>query len=519
MTHATGWIQYRTACGLVALVGLIVSPVNAQDVGTNAPQVPAAIVVESLTEKALQEHVNVLASDSLEGREAGSRGGRAAATYLTEQLKQIGMQPAGPNGDWFQPFGDTIEYRNILALIPGTDPVLRNEHIVIGAHYDHVGYGNATNSYGPFGQIHNGADDNASGCSTLLEMMRAIKTSGFQPKRSLLFAFWDGEEKNLLGSKHYVSAPTIPLTQIKMVVNVDMVGRLTDERMEMLGTRTGAGLRRLVSERNLEEINIDFNWDIVGDSDHYPFVQRQIPYLMPFTDKHGDYHRPSDDPDRVNAAGMRRVGRMVLRVLLELANTERTPVYRSRCRVESEGTRRGFERPLPTAKPRLGVQTNRTVSGGLVVRGLVPNTPAGLAGFQVGDEILSFDGRDVTAENFPEIVQTAPETTNAAIRRNGTVSTLNVQLEGAPRRLGIAWRTDACEPGTMMLSRVVAGSPAFVSGLRVGDRIYSVNGRTTVSDDQFLNLIKTSEQLQVTVERKGRLFVANVKLPPLATTP
>jgi hypothetical protein len=473
----------------------------------------ATVAIDSLTEKALQEHINVLASDSLEGREAGSRGGRAAANYIIEQLKQIGMQPAGANGDWFQPFGTTTEYRNILTLLPGSDPTLSNEYVVIGGHYDHVGYGNATNSFGPFGQIHNGADDNASGCSTLLEMMRAIKTSGFKPKRSILFAFWDGEEKNLLGSKHYVSAPTIPLSQIKFTINVDMVGRLTDERMEMLGTRTASGLRRLVSERNQEEINIDFNWDIIGDSDHYPFVQRQIPYLMPFTDKHGDYHRPSDDPEKINAAGMKRVARLVLKVLTSVTTMEKIPAFRPRSRVESEGTRRGFERPLPDAKPRLGVQTNRTTTDGLIVRGLVPNTPAGLAGFQIGDEILRFNGRDVTADSFPAIVQTSPEDTTAEVRRNGTTLTLNVRLEGSPRRLGIAWRTDASEPGTMMLSRVVEGSPAAIAGLRTGDRIYAVNQQPIVSDDQFMANIKVSDKIQLTVERKGRLFTADVTLP------
>jgi Zn-dependent M28 family amino/carboxypeptidase len=163
--------------------------------------------------------------------------------------------------------------------------------------------------------------------------MRAIKATGYQPKRSILFAFWDGEEKNLLGSKHFVTAPVVPLQQIKMVINVDMVGRLTDERMEILGTRTAVGLRRFVSRRNDQAINIDFNWDIVGDSDHYPFVQRQIPFLMPFTDKHPDYHRPSDDPDKINFDGMQRVGRLVLRLLASFADMAAIPTYRARCRV------------------------------------------------------------------------------------------------------------------------------------------------------------------------------------------
>ena len=289
--------------------------------------------------------------------------------------------------------------------------------------------------------------------------MRVIKRSGIEPRRSLLFAFWDGEEKNLLGSKHFVAAPLVPLNQVKLVINIDMVGRLTDDRMEFLGSRTAVGLRRFVSERNLEEVNIDFNWDIIADSDHFPFVQRQIPYLMPFTDKHEDYHRPSDDPERVNVPGMRRVSRVILRILTSLANADSIPAFRPRCRVESEGTRRGFERPQPSPAPRLGVQTNRDSNGMLTVRSLLANTPAVASGFQVGDLILKFDNVEVNADNFTPTVQASPQDTTAHVRRNGEVMTLPVRFGAPPRRLGISWRTDACEPGTRMLSRVVPGSP------------------------------------------------------------
>lgn len=511
----------RNQLVLTIAIVLVATPLLAQQIGDAIPAArnPIDLALDAITEKNLREHVNVLASDSLEGREAGSRGGQAAATYLVEKLKEIGTQPAGVDGEFFQPFGGSTEYRNILTLIPGTDPNLRSEYIVIGAHYDHVGYGNATNSYGPFGQIHNGADDNASGCSTLIELMRAIKTSGFQPRRSLLFAFWDGEEKNLLGSKYYVAVPTVPLNQIKLAVNVDMVGRLKEDRMEVLGTRTAVGLRRFVSDRNLEEINIDFNWDIVADSDHYPFVQRQIPYLMPFTNKHEDYHRPSDDPERINVPGMRRIGRMMLRILTTLANADSIPSYRPRCRVESEGTRRGFERPQPKAAPRLGVQTNKDPNGQLTVRNVLANTPAVPAGFRISDQILKFNNIEVMADTFTPVVQAAPQTTTAQVRRNGEVLTLNVRFTGPPRRLGIAWRTDACEPGTLMLSRVVPGSPAAVAGLQTGDRIYSVGGKPPVSDDEFLATIKRTERLTLAVERRGRLFSAEVKLPPPTASP
>ena len=144
------------------------------------------------------------------------------------------IQPAAPDGDYFQPF--LPESRNILVRLPGSDPDLKREYVVIGAHYDHVGRGNSRNSRGPIGQIHNGADDNASGTSALLELVDAFCSLDVAPKRSLLFVFWDGEEQGLLGSQYWISAPTVPLEQIRLVINIDMIGRLRDNRADVFGT-------------------------------------------------------------------------------------------------------------------------------------------------------------------------------------------------------------------------------------------------------------------------------------------
>ncbi|MFM8703368.1 MAG: M20/M25/M40 family metallo-hydrolase, partial [Planctomycetia bacterium] len=142
-------------------------------------------------------HVHALADDSFEGREGGSRGGRAAGAYIVQAIEKLGLQPAGDNGTYDQAFGGM---RNILALLPGSDPMVAGELVVVGAHYDHVGYGNASNSYGPTGYIHNGADDNASGVAGLIEIAEAFQHMPSRPRRPILFAFWDGEEKGLLGS-------------------------------------------------------------------------------------------------------------------------------------------------------------------------------------------------------------------------------------------------------------------------------------------------------------------------------
>ena len=144
----------------------------------------------SITNHELRGHVEVLADDMLEGREAGSRGGHAAARYLMKRLEEARLQPAGPGGAYTQSFQGRNQ--NLLAKLEGADPQLRGEYIVVGAHYDHVGYGTRRNSYGPWGFIHNGADDNASGVSALLEVIDAMSRGEYQPRRSILFCFWDG---------------------------------------------------------------------------------------------------------------------------------------------------------------------------------------------------------------------------------------------------------------------------------------------------------------------------------------
>src|SRR5262245_28943639 len=155
--------------------------------GANNALFTAAL--ESISTNDLYHHVEVLADDVYEGRAAGSRGGHAAAQYIVRQLRRLHATPGGSNGDFVQTFND--DCRNILVVQPGDDPQIGSEVIVVGAHYDHVGYGSNRNSFGPIGRIHNGADDNASGTSVLLETIKAFSKSKLVTRRTILFAFWD----------------------------------------------------------------------------------------------------------------------------------------------------------------------------------------------------------------------------------------------------------------------------------------------------------------------------------------
>ena len=308
-----------------------------------------------------KRHVCALADDALEGREGGSRGGRAAGSYIISHLEKLGLEPAGDNGSYYQQFGGM---RNILALARGSDPAVANELIVVGAHYDHVGYGNSGNSYGPFGFVHNGADDNASGVAGLIEVAEAMQHLPGRPRRPILFAFWDGEEKGLLGSYHFVRVRPALLAHMSIAfsVNLDMIGRLRGERLEVFGARTSEGLRAAVVQSNnrpgAQPLELAFDWAIDEDSDHYPFIAARIPTVMFHTGLHDQYHRPSDDVQLINFEGIEPVARLTLDFLAAMADDRGPPrSFRSQARSESDATKRALEAPTASgAAPQAAAQ-------------------------------------------------------------------------------------------------------------------------------------------------------------------
>jgi hypothetical protein len=397
-----------------------------------------------------KRHVAALADDSFEGREGGSRGGRAAGSYIVDQLTRLGLEPAGDGGGYYQAFGGM---RNILALVRGSDPTVAGELVVIGAHYDHVGYGNAANSYGPFGFVHNGADDNASGVAGLLEIVEAIQHLPSKPRRPILIAFWDGEEKGLLGSYHFVRVKPAAVAGMKVVfsVNLDMIGRLRGERLEVYGARTASGLRSAVVAANNRggdrPLELAFDWAIEDDSDHYPFIAAGIPTVMFHTGLHDQYHRPSDDVHLVNFPGIEPVARLALEFVMAVAD-EPGPArqFRAQARQESDATRRALE----------------AATTGTMIAGTMTNaSPASQAG----------------------------------------------QSAGMSRpRWGIGTREDAGEPTAPVVVRVTAESPAARAGMMLGDRIIAIDGQPLANQaDMVARLASAGDRVLLDVDRKGRV--------------
>src|SRR5690606_28393219 len=266
-------------------------------------------------------------SDTLEGRAAGTQGGRAAAAYLALEFAKAGLKPAADGEDFLQPFQSG--YQNLLGMVRGSDPDLADEVIIVSGHFDHVGLGNRSNSYGPYGQIHNGADDNASGTVAVLAVARAVASLDAPPRRSVLFALWDAEENGLLGSKHWLKNPTVDVDTVRLMINCDMVGRLRNDRLVAYGIRTAAGLRQHLAQSNpVSDLTFNFDWRQRNDSDHWPFFERGIPYVLLHTGDHDDYHRPSDDPDKINYEGLAVVSQLLFNLTCRVADAETAPTFR-----------------------------------------------------------------------------------------------------------------------------------------------------------------------------------------------
>ncbi len=217
--------------------------------------------------------------------------------------------------------------KNVIGVLEGEGP-LANETVVLGAHYDHLGTGAGGGSLAPWTKaIHNGADDNGSGTVSLLEAARHFGAAG-KPKRRMVFIAFTAEERGLVGSRHYVSKPVFPLKETVAMINMDMVGRLTDNKLLVHGVGTAKDFRGLVEKHNkthaFEIIPVDAGQ---GPSDHASFYSAGVPVLHVFTGLHDDYHRPSDDFETVNLTGLRRITSFVNDLTADIVSSEERPEF------------------------------------------------------------------------------------------------------------------------------------------------------------------------------------------------
>lgn len=271
--------------------------------------------------------------------------------------------------------------RNVVGFLPGKG-ALAEEYVVVGAHYDHVGMGGAGSLAPGTVAIHNGADDNGSGTTTLLEVARHLSLDKSESRRGIIFIAFSGEEKGLLGSKHYVRSPRWPLEKTVTMVNMDMVGRLTDGGLTVYGTGTAEGFDPLMDKLNeTSKFKLDKQAAGFGPSDHSSFYEFNIPVFHFFTGLHNDYHRPSDDFDKINFEGMQQIADMVDRLVIDLATRPERPKLLKITDVADVG------RANSRRRVTLGIQMD-TNAEAVVVQAVTEGSGAAAGGVKPGDTII-----------------------------------------------------------------------------------------------------------------------------------
>lgn len=355
---------------------------------------------DTVKEIGIKDDIAILASDTYEGRETGTKGEQEAAKYISERFKALGLQPKGTDGYFqrfsFKPKSDphgevTFESKATDSMITGTNVLGYIDNnakstIIIGAHYDHLGYGGEGSLYREKDKaIHNGADDNASGVAVMLNLVAKLKKTNM--KNNYLFMAFSGEEMGLLGSNYFVKHPTFDIKTANYMINMDMVGRLkADSTLAVYGTGTSPRFKQVLHAVN-NGFKLVEDESGVGPSDHTSFYLNDIPVLHFFTGQHEDYHKPSDDADKLNYEGMELISDYIFDVIAELDNSGKLAFRKTK---DDSGEMARF-------KVGLGVVPDYLFDGkGMRIDGLREDTPASRAGLLKGDVVIKLGDSTIT---------------------------------------------------------------------------------------------------------------------------
>ena len=350
------------------------------------------------TELQIKVDVVYLSSDLLLGRETGTEGESLAAEYLAERFEQIGLKPAGTDG-YFQPFtfeerpnphaanpiteARTVRGKNVVGYLDkGSDRT-----IVIGAHYDHLGFGHTGSLYTGEPAIHNGADDNASGVGALLYLAAKLAADPSLEENVLIISF-SGEEYGLFGSKYFVANPTIPLDKVSYMLNMDMVGRLNNENVIVVNGAGTSPVWKDLLEQVKGGLTVQTTDSGVGPSDHTSFYLEDMPVLHFFTGQHTDYHKPSDDSQLINYDGIQEVADFMFRIIKALDDQPKLAFTKTK---DDSGKK------ASSFKVTLGVMPDYTYTAGdgMRIDGVLADRPAEKGGMLKGDVIIKLGDMEV----------------------------------------------------------------------------------------------------------------------------
>ena len=347
---------------------------------------------EYTTRNKILEDVTFLADDKLEGRQTGTEGEKAAAAYLVQRFQELDLGPKGTDG-YIQMFNfkpktnphedvkftevssdSTIVGRNVLGFIDNKS----DQTIVIGAHYDHLGYGGEDSLFrGDEKAIHNGADDNASGVALMLNLASKLRATNVN--NNYLFIAFSGEEMGLLGSNYFVKNATIDVAKMNYMINMDMVGKMNaDSTLAVYGVGTSPRFKQALTANN-QFFKLVENESGIGPSDHTSFYLGDVPVLHFFTGQHEDYHKPGDDASKLNYEGMNMISDYIFDIITDLDSNGKLSFRKTKN--ESEET--------PRFKVGLGVVPDYLFDGkGMRIDGVSDDKPAQKAGLQKGDVVV-----------------------------------------------------------------------------------------------------------------------------------
>ena len=321
--------------------------------------------------------------------------------------------------------------KNVVAAVTGTDSALQNEWVVVGAHYDHLGLGDR-NSLAPsaIGQVHHGADDNASGTAGVMELARLAARNKNEWKRSVLFITFAGEEIGLLGSSYFINHPTIPLKNTVAMLNMDMIGRLSNDRLFIGGVGTSPDFRGWLEDFDRSvRLRLDYSESGYGPSDHMSFNAKKVPVLFFFSGLHSDYHKPSDTFDKINPDGavkiLSLVDLMLDKIATQSGHLEYTEVQQPRSPVSASGGS-GYG-------PYFGsVPDFRDDLQGVLFADVQNSSPAAKAGLKQGDLLIEFDGKPIqNLYDFTYALRSKKpgDRVSVVVKRNGQDVKADVTLE------------------------------------------------------------------------------------------
>ncbi len=326
-------LEFVTAYTATVTTAITDAAGNALAGGVEWSFTTAAAQTAHISDADILAHLAFLAADSLYGRRAGSAHERRAADYIRDRFQAIGLEAGVP--DYLQTFDipvavdgqSGLQSQNVIGVLPGQGS-LAGQWVVVGAHYDHVGFEQISSDSVV---VYNGADDNASGTALMLDLARALqeylaRAAGGGDRRSIMFQAYGAEEVGLVGSVFYCQQPTVVMDSIVAMVNLDMVGRLRDDVLAVIGTSSSSGWADLLSAANVHSLLLDNDESLIGRSDQLCFYQEERPVALLHTGLHGEYHTPFDDVALINRPGMVRVGDLAAALLLDLiARSDRLP--------------------------------------------------------------------------------------------------------------------------------------------------------------------------------------------------